>query len=157
MLDQLKPAPGSRRPRKRVGRGIGSGSGKTSGRGQKGAGARSGFKRRTWFEGGQMSLARRLPKRGFTNLFRTSHEVVNVGELSRFEANAVIDGAALAEAGLIPRGRRTVKLLGEGEISTPLVVRVAAASASAARKIEAAGGRVEIAGPAESAPAGEGA
>jgi len=144
MLDQLSPAPGSRSPRKRRGRGIGSGLGKTSGRGQKGAGARAGFKRRTWFEGGQMSLARRLPKRGFTNIFSTSHQVVNVGALKRFGANDVVDGASLAADGLVPHADRPVKLLGEGEISVAIVARVHAVSASAAQKIEAAGGRVEI-------------
>ena len=144
MLDRLKPAPGSRRPRKRLGRGIGSGLGKTSGRGQKGAGARAGAKRRVWFEGGQMPLARRLPKRGFRNLFSVTHEVVNVGALDCFDAEAVVDAQALAGAGLVPRGRRTIKILGEGELAKPLVLRVDAISASAARKVEAAGGRVEL-------------
>ncbi len=144
MLDRLSPTPGSRRPRKRVGRGIGSGLGKTSGRGQKGAGARSGFKRRDWFEGGQMSLARRLPKRGFTNVFRREHQVVNVGALARFEANSEVGPDALAMAGLIPNSKGQVKILGEGELAVPVVVRAHAVSKSAEGKIQAAGGRVEL-------------
>jgi len=147
MLDRLSPTPGSRRPRKRLGRGIGSGTGKTSGRGQKGAGARSGFKRRDWFEGGQISLARRLPKRGFTNVFRQPNQVVNVGSLARFEANSELDPMALALAGLIPSSSGRVKILAEGELSIPLVVRAHAVSKAAADKIQAAGGRVELLSP----------
>ena len=143
MLDQLKPHPGSRRNRRRVGRGMASGSGRTCGRGQKGAGARSGSKRRSYYEGGQMPLARRLPKRGFTNLFRRETQVVNVAALGRFEAGAEVDARALAEAGLVPNASRPVKLLGEGTIEIPLKVRVDAVSAGARAKIEAAGGSVE--------------
>jgi large subunit ribosomal protein L15 len=146
MLDRLTPNPGSRRPRRRVGRGAGSGLGKTSGRGQKGAGARAGTKKRAWFEGGQMPLARRLPKRGFNNLFRAPAQIVNVGALGGFEANAVVDAAALASAGLVRSAAAPVKLLAEGELCVPIVARVAAVSAAAARKIEAAGGRVELEG-----------
>jgi len=144
MLDQLKPAVGSRKPRKRLGRGIGSGLGKTSGRGQKGAGARSGFKRRAWYEGGQISLARRLPKRGFTSLFGTTYQVVNVSALGRFEPKETVDAAALAAAGLVPRADRPVKLLGNGELAVALQVVVDAASASAVRKLELAGGSVTL-------------
>lgn len=144
MLDRLKPNRGARHAIKRVGRGIGSGYGKTCGRGQKGAGARSGNKRRTWFEGGQMPLARRLPKRGFTNIFREPHQVVNVRDLGGFEPNAVVDAPALARAGLVPRGDRPVKILAEGELTVAITARVDAISAAAAKKVEAAGGSIEI-------------
>ena len=144
MLDSLRPAPGSRRPRKRVGRGIGSGSGKTCGRGQKGAGARSGAKQRPWFEGGQMPLARRLPKRGFTNIFRETHQVVNVKDLGRFAAGKAVNAAALSQQGLVARSDRPVKILGEGEIGVALKLQVDAVSGAARRKVEAAGGSVEI-------------
>ncbi len=144
MLDRLSPKPGSRRPRKRVGRGIGSGSGKTCGRGTKGAGARSGWKRRPYFEGGQMPLSRRVPKRGFTNLFREPFQVVNVQALTRFDAGSAVDTAALAGAGLVHSAERPVKLLAQGEIDRALTLRVHAVSASARAKIEAAGGSVEI-------------
>ena len=134
---------------------MGSGSGRTCGRGQKGAGARSGYKKRTWFEGGQMPLARRLPKRGFTNIFREQRQIVNVRDLSRFTAGAEIDAAVLSEAGLVGRADRPVKLLAKGELSEALTVRVAAASAAAVKKIEAAGGTVEVleaTKPAKAAP-----
>jgi large subunit ribosomal protein L15 len=145
MLDRLQPKPGARHARRRVGRGIGSGLGKTSGRGQKGAGARAGTKRRAWYEGGQMPLVRRLPKRGFRPKDRLPYQVVNVKDLARFTAGAELDAAALAGAGLVPRADRPVKILGEGEISIPLRLRVDAASAEARRKLEAAGGSVEVA------------
>ncbi len=144
MLDSLRPAPGARRSRKRVGRGIGSGSGKTCGRGQKGAGARSGAKQRPWFEGGQMPLARRLPKRGFTNIFRETHQVVNVKDLGRFPAGKTVDAAALSHQGLVARSNRPVKILGEGEIGVALKLQVDAVSGAARRKVEAAGGSVAI-------------
>ncbi len=144
MLDSLQPRPGSRRPRKRVGRGFASGSGKTCGRGQKGAGARSGFKRRPWFEGGQMPLSRRLPKRGFTNLFKETYQVVNIRDLSRFTSGSPVDVAVLSQAGLVAHADRPVKILGAGEISRALKLQVDAASASARGKIEAAGGSIEI-------------
>jgi large subunit ribosomal protein L15 len=147
MLDQLGPNRGARRPRKRVGRGIGSGWGKTCGRGTKGAGARSGSKRRPWFEGGQIPLARRLPKRGFHNLFRVPRQVVNVKELARFDAGAELDAEALSKAGLVPRGDRPVKVLAEGDISVALKLRVDAISDSARKKVEAAGGSVELISP----------
>ncbi len=144
MLDRLAPAAGSRRPRKRVGRGIGSGSGKTCGRGQKGAGARSGFKRRPWFEGGQMPLSRRLPKRGFTNIFRRPYQVVNLKELERFERGSAVDTGTLSRAGLVARPDRPVKILGEGEIPHALKLQVDAVSAAARTQIERAGGSIEI-------------
>jgi len=144
MLDKLRPARGAHRSRKRVGRGIGSGSGKTCGRGQKGAGARSGAKRRAWFEGGQMPLARRLPKRGFTNIFRETHQVVNVKDLGRFPAGKAVDPAVLSQEGLVARSDRPVKILGEGEIGVALKLQVDAVSGAARRKVEAAGESVEI-------------
>jgi large subunit ribosomal protein L15 len=145
MLDRLSRKHGSRPLRKRRGRGIGSGLGKTSGRGQKGAGARAGYKNRAWSEGGQMPLSRRLPKVGFRPLSRVEQRVVNVKDLARFEAGSVVDDKALAAAGLVPRKNDGVKLLAEGEIAVALTVRVAAASAAARAKVEAAGGRVEVA------------
>lgn len=144
MLDRLQRKEGSRRPRKRVGRGNGSGNGKTAGRGQKGAGARSGHKRRTWFEGGQMPLSRRVPKVGFTNVFAKPRQSLNVKALQRFEAGAVVDVEALAAAGLVPSPDVPVKLLGEGELGVALTVKVDAASASARAKVEAAGGQIEL-------------
>ena len=144
MLDRLSPRVGSRRPRRRKGRGIGSGSGRTCGRGQKGAGARSGSKRRPWYEGGQMPMARRLPKVGFTNLFRVEHQVVNVKDLGRFSAGSVVDAAALKGAGLVPRADRPVKVLAEGELSQAVTLKVDAISAAARQKVESAGGSVEL-------------
>ena len=145
MLDRLSPARGSRRPRRRVGRGAGSGHGKTSGRGQKGYGSRSGSKRRAWFEGGQMPLARRLPKRGFTNIFRVPYQVVNVKALERFAGSAdEVDAAALAAAGLIARADGRVKVLAEGELSGAVALAVHAISGAARRKLEAAGGSVRL-------------
>lgn len=144
MLDRLSPNPGSRRPRIRVGRGIGSGHGKTCGRGQKGAGSRSGFKRRTWFEGGQMPLARRIPKGGFKNPFRREFQVVNTDSLGKLDGVATVDAKLLYEAGLIGRPDRPVKILARGELVLKLVVRADAASAAARKKIEAAGGSFEL-------------
>ncbi len=144
MLDRLAPGAGARKPRKRVGRGIGSGSGKTCGRGQKGAGSRSGFKRRPWFEGGQMPLARRLPKRGFTNNFRRPYQVVNLKELERFDRGSAVDTETLSRAGLVARPDKPVKILAEGEISHALKLQVDAVSAAARAKIETAGGSIEI-------------
>jgi large subunit ribosomal protein L15 len=144
MLNRLSYKVGSRKPRRRIGRGIGSGSGKTAGRGYKGAGARTGYKTRPWNEGGQMALARRLPIRGFTNPFRVEAQVVNLSDLGRFSADAEIDAAALVQAGLVHTVRRPVKVLGDGEVSGPLKLRVNAVSAKARQKIEAAGGTIEI-------------
>lgn len=139
-LHELSPAPGSRKNPKRVGRGIGSGNPKTAGRGHKGGKSRSGASMRPGFEGGQMSLVRRLPKRGFKNIFRTEHAVVNLSQLAKFQGE--VDPAMLAARGLVHAGTR-VKVLGEGEIATPLRVRAHAFSASARAKIEAAGGVCE--------------
>ncbi|MBW1731685.1 MAG: 50S ribosomal protein L15 [Deltaproteobacteria bacterium] len=143
-IHELSPPEGSRKKRKRVGRGPGSGHGKTSCRGHKGQKARSGGGPSPGFEGGQMPLHRRLPKRGFTNIFRTEYATVNVKDLERFEANATVDVATLKEAGLIKKLKDGVKLLGDGELSKPLIVKVHKASVSARQKVEAAGGRVEI-------------
>jgi large subunit ribosomal protein L15 len=154
MLNRLTPRPGSRKVSRRVGRGVGSGRGKTSGRGTKGSGARAGTRRSMkGYEGGNMTLPRRLPKRGFFNEFREERQVVNVGDLSRFGAGAVVDAAVLAEAGLVRSAKVPVKILGDGELAVAVVARVAAVSASAARKIEAAGGRVEPAAAAAKADA----
>jgi len=143
-INELSPAEGSRRVRKRVGRGPGSGHGKTSCRGHKGQNSRSGGGVRPGFEGGQMPIHRRLPKRGFKNPFRKEYSVVNVGDLSRFEPNTQLDPDSLKEAGLVWKMLDGVKLLGNGEISQPLVVRIHKISQSARTKIEAAGGKVEI-------------
>jgi large subunit ribosomal protein L15 len=142
-LDAMKPAPGSRRPRKRIGRGTGSGLGKTSGKGHKGARARAGFVDKPGFEGGQMPMARRLPKRGFHNFTRVEYQVVNLRDLVRFGAGAVVDVAALASVGLVS-GRKPVKVLAKGQLDRGLTVRANAFSASARRAIESAGGTAEI-------------
>lgn len=143
-LSELSPAEGSRKKKKRVGRGVASGSGKTAGKGSKGHKARSGGGVRPGFEGGQMPIHRRLPKRGFTNVFKKEFAVVNISDLSGFESGATVDEAALVRAGLIKGRRDGVKLLGNGEIQVPLNVRVSCASQSAKEKIEAAGGRFEV-------------
>ncbi len=143
-LDSMKPARGSRKARKRVGRGPGSGHGKTSARGHKGLGARSGGGHaKPGFEGGQMPLARRLPKRGFTNPNRVEYEVVNLKDLARFESGAVVDVDSLRAARMIRR-RRPVKVLGSGKLEQAVTVRAHAFSASAKAGIEAAGGTAEI-------------
>lgn len=145
MLDRLSPRPGARHRPKRIGRGPGSGLGKTSGRGMKGQGKRSaGRETPFWFEGGQMPLARRLPKRGFTNIHRKRVEIVNLRDLSGFGEGATIDVALLAERGLVRGPGAAVKLLGEGEAPREMTVRVHRASDSARRKVEEAGGTVEI-------------
>ena len=139
-LHDLSPAKGSKGKRKRVGRGQGSGYGKTAGRGHKGQKSRSGYARRPGFEGGQMPLIRRVPKRGFTNIFRTEYAVINVGELA--EQQGEVTPEALASAGLVRRGR-LLKVLGNGEIDRALTVKAHAFSGAARRKIEAAGGTCE--------------
>ena len=144
MLDSLKPNPGSRKVRVRKGRGPGSRKGRTCGRGQKGYGARSGSKRRAYFEGGQMPLSRRLPKRGFHNLSRVENQVINVRDLASFDAGATVDVETLIKSGIARSSGAPVKLLGEGELSNSLTVRVHAVSASARQKIEAAGGSVDL-------------
>lgn len=143
-LHDLAPAKGARKDRKRVGRGVGSGLGKTSGRGTKGHKSRSGGGVRPGFEGGQMPLHRRLPKRGFTNIFKKSYAVVNVRDLDRFESGSIIDRDALMSAGIISDKTKPVKLLGQGEISKSLEIKIAAVSASARTKVEAAGGKIEV-------------
>jgi large subunit ribosomal protein L15 len=143
-LHELKPAEGSTHKIKRVGRGVGSGWGKTAGRGNKGLNARSGGGVRPGFEGGQMPLHRRLPKRGFTNIFKKVFAVVNVSDLSRFEQGAVVDESALVRSGLVKGHNDGIKLLGRGDIDIALNVKLNAVSRSAKEKIEAAGGTVEV-------------
>ena len=144
-LHELHSAKGSRKQRQRVGRGIGAGQGKTSGRGQKGAGARQGSKVPRAFEGGQMPLTQRLPKlRGFTNRWRVEYSVINLSKLNRFAAGDIVDGAALASRGLVARPDERVKLLAAGEVKVGVTVRVHRASAAARVAVEKAGGRVEL-------------
>jgi len=143
-LNELSPPKGARKPRKRVGRGPGSGRGQTSGRGSKGQKCRSGGNIRPGFEGGQMPLQRRLPKQGFTNIFKKQYAIVNIRDLGRFERGSVVDETTLLDAGLIKRERDGVKLLGQGAIDYPLVVKVNRCSKSARSGVEAAGGQVEL-------------
>ena len=143
-LQDLKPAEGSTQAAYRKGRGHGSGNGKTAGRGHKGQWARSGGGVRPGFEGGQMPLARRLPKRGFHNIFGTENAVINVSELNMFEDGAVVTVADMIEAGLVKKSLDGVKVLGNGEITKKLTVQAAAFSASAKEKIEAVGGKAEV-------------
>jgi large subunit ribosomal protein L15 len=143
-LNELKPPEGARKKRKRIGRGEGSGHGGTSTKGHKGYKARSGGKASPGFEGGQMPLQRRLPKRGFRNPFRKEYNIINVRDLAQFPAGTVVDGAALMAAGLLRRGRWGVKVLGEGSLSHPLTVRAQQYSLAAKSKIEAAGGNAEV-------------
>ena len=143
-LQDLKPAEGSTQAAYRKGRGEGSGNGKTAGRGQKGQWARSGGGVRPGFEGGQMPLARRLPKRGFHNIFGTVNAVVNVSDLNKFEDGAVVTVADMVAAGLVKKTLDGVKVLGNGELTKNLTVQAAAFSASAKEKIEAAGGKAEV-------------
>jgi large subunit ribosomal protein L15 len=143
-LHELKPPAGSRKRRKIVGRGPGSGHGQTSGRGEKGQKARSGGRSRPWFEGGQLPLHRRVPKRGFTNIFRTEYAILNVRDLERFEAGTAVTPARLAEAGLVRRAAAPVKILGEGILSKALAVSAHGFSKGAAAKIRAAGGTLEV-------------
>jgi len=143
-LNELSPPKGSRRPRKRVGRGVGSGKGKTAGRGTKGYNSRSGGGVRPGFEGGQMPLHRRLPKRGFTNIFKKKIAVINIRDLSKFESGSIVDEAALIRVGLVKGRRDGIKLLGHGEIKTPLTIKINMLSKSAREKIIQAGGKVEV-------------
>lgn len=143
-LNELKSSPGERKKRKRVGRGPGSGHGKTSCRGHKGQNSRSGGGVRPGFEGGQMPLQRRTPKRGFTNIFKKRYAVLNVRDLNRFDADSVVDPTALKEKGVIKKVYDGVKVLGTGEIKVPLTVRAHKISASATQKIEKAAGKVEV-------------
>ncbi|MDG2050120.1 MAG: 50S ribosomal protein L15 [Myxococcota bacterium] len=144
MLDRLTPRPGARRSRRRVGRGPGSGTGKTTGTGVKGQGTRSGKKIKAWFEGGQMPITQRVPKRGFTNKFRKDVEVVNVGELARLGDGATVNAETLTQSGLIRGTAKLVKLLGEGDSPQNLTVKLSRISASARTKVESAGGTVEL-------------
>lgn len=142
--DQLSPAPGSRKDRKRVGRGNGSGHGTYCGHGCKGQKSRSGFSMRPGFEGGQLPIIKRLPeKRGFVNLFRTEYSVVNVGMLNVFEPGSEVTTESLMASGLIKSLKNPVKVLAEGELDRPLVIRANKFSAAARSKIEAAGGKAE--------------
>ncbi len=144
-LHELKPAPGSRKKRTRVGRGISAGQGKTSGRGQKGQGSRESSSVPKGFEGGQMKQSMRLPKlRGFHNRFRREFQVVNLSKLNRFPADAIVDGAALAAAGLVTGPDAPIKLLAAGRVKVAVHVRVHRASAAARSAVEAAGGRVDV-------------
>lgn len=142
-LSTLRPAPGSRKPIKRVGRGPGSGHGKTSSRGQKGLKSRSGASMVPGFEGGQMPLQRRLPKRGFKNIFKVYYQVVNVADLENFDAGTVVTPELLKSQGKIKSLRRPVKILGNGELSKSLTIRANQFSQSAKQKIVAAGGSAE--------------
>jgi large subunit ribosomal protein L15 len=143
-LDELKPPKGAKKKRKRVGCGPGSGHGKTSCRGHKGQKARSGSSIPAWFEGGQMPLQRRLPKRGFHNPFRKVYQIVNVKDLSRFAAGAEVNLESLLEAGLVRKKSVPVKLLGGGEIDRPLKIAVHACAVKAKELVEKAGGEVRI-------------
>jgi large subunit ribosomal protein L15 len=145
-LSNLRPAPGSRHARKRVGRGTGSGNGKTAGRGHKGRNSRSGAGPTPGYEGGQMPLQRRLPKRGFHNPFRKEVQVVNLAALAKFDADAVVDPAALVGARLARRDDVPIKILGTGKLEKKLTVKAHAFSRSAREAIEAQGGTAEVLG-----------
>jgi large subunit ribosomal protein L15 len=142
-LNTLRPAVGASRPRKRVGRGPGSGHGKTASRGHKGLKARAGGKPALWFEGGQMPLQRRLPKRGFTNIFKVEYQVVNVKDLGDFEANTIVTPALLQQAGKIKTLKMPVKILGDGNLVVPLTIQAEKFSKVARQKIITAGGSAE--------------
>jgi len=143
-LEDLAPAKGAKSSKKRVGRGSGSGLGMTAGRGTKGQKSRSGGGTAPWFEGGQMPLQRRIPKRGFTNIFKKSYSIINVGDLGRFASGSAIGPKELIQVGLVARIKDGIKLLADGEIEHPFTVQVHKASAAAISKVEAAGGRVEL-------------
>ena len=143
-LNELSPAKGACKARKRLGRGVGSGTGKTAGRGTKGHNSRSGGGVRPGFEGGQMPIHRRLPKRGFTNIFKKQFAVINIRDLMRFESGSVVDEVQLVRSGLVKGKRDGVKLLAQGDIDRPLIVKINRVSQSAKQKIEAAGGSVEV-------------
>ena len=143
-LYELAPEKGQRKSKKRVGRGVASGWGKTAGRGSKGQNCRSGGGVRPGYEGGQMPIHRRLPKRGFKNPFKKTFAIVNVQDLNRFDADATVDEVALIQMGLLKGDRDGIKILGEGDLQTPLTVRVNKVSENARQKIEAAGGKIEV-------------
>ncbi len=143
-LHELSPPAKSRKADKRLGRGVGSGWGKTAGRGTKGYNSRSGGGVRPGYEGGQMPIQRRLPKRGFTNIFRKKIAIINLRDLHTFESGSLVDEAALVKAGLVKGQKDGIKLLGHGEIRVALNVKINQISKSAREKIEAAGGSVEV-------------
>lgn len=143
-LHELSPAPGSTKEAFRKGRGAGSGNGKTAGKGHKGQKARSGGGVRPGFEGGQMPLQRRIPKRGFNNIFAKEYISINVDVLNRFEDGAVVDAEAISKAGIVKNTRDGIKILGRGELNRKLTVVATAFSATAKEKIEAAGGKAEV-------------
>jgi large subunit ribosomal protein L15 len=146
-LDKLKPASGAKHSKKRVGRGPGSGNGKTAGRGYKGAQSRSGYSYKRGFEGGQMPLHRRVPKRGFNNIFRTEYDVVNLDQLEeRFDAGATVTPDSLREAGLVSSRTSLIKVLGRGDVTKALTVQAHKFSGSAAQKLAGAGGKTETIG-----------
>jgi len=147
MLGQLKPPPGAKRGPKRIGRGPGSGHGKTACKGHKGQKARSGAPIRPGFEGGQMPLQRRLPKRGFRNIFKKRYALVHIRDLNRFPAGEVVDVEVLRKAGLVKKASDAVKIVGDGELTIALTVRAHACTEAARKKIEAASGKVEKASP----------
>ena len=147
-LNTLRPARGAKRARKRIGRGPGSGTGKTAGRGHKGQKSRSGYSRRYGFEGGQMPLVRRIPKRGFTNIFRVEYQIVNVGELAKaYRSGSVVSVETMAKKGLVREGHGPVKILANGDLGKKLTVRANKFSESARAKIETAGGTCEVVAP----------
>jgi len=143
-LHEIRPAAGSTTAPKRLGRGVGSGLGKTSGKGHKGAKARSGGGKRPGFEGGQMPLYRRVPKKGFTNIFRVEYATVNVGQLEVFDNGAVVTADTLKEAGLVKKFLGGVKILGNGELTKKITVEAAKFTEAARQKIEASGGKAEV-------------
>jgi len=142
-LNELSPSEGSVKSRKRIGRGVGSGQGKTAGKGSKGLKARSGGKVRPGFEGGQMPIHRRLPKRGFTNIFKTQFAILNLKNISSFESGTIVDPNYLIQNGLVKGKFDAIKILGLGDITNPIVIKSCVVSKSAKEKIEAAGGKVE--------------
>ncbi len=143
-LHELSPAPGSKREPKRIGRGHGSGQGKTAGKGHKGQKARSGGGVRPGFEGGQMPLQRRVPKRGFNNIFAKKIVAINVGALNVFDDGAVVDSQAIIDAGIVKKQNDGIKILSNGKLSKKLIVKVNAFSENAKKKIEEAGGKAEV-------------
>ena len=143
-LHELSPAPGSKQTRNRIGRGLGSGNGKTAGKGMKGQNSRSGGGTRAGFEGGQMPIYRRLPKRGFKNIFAKEYAEVNVSTLERFDDGATVDPVALVEAGILKNVQDGVRILGNGELTKKLTVRANGFTKTAESKITAAGGKVEV-------------
>lgn len=143
-LSQLKPAPGSTKNRKRIGRGPGSGTGKTAGKGHKGQNARSGGGVKPGFEGGQMPLQRRLPKRGFTSINKKDYNLVNLRDLDCFDAGSIVNLELYGKAGLVKKMKDGIKILADGELSKPLTIQAHKFSRAAAEKIEAAGGKAEV-------------